>query len=69
MTKAPRFPRRIDCWMSEAYADAIEQIADARSVPTSIVVREIIGLYLNHAGLLPQRPARPNGQQHHEVSL
>ena len=55
--------------MSEAYADAIEQIADARSVPTSIVVREIIGLYLNHAGLLPQRPARPNGQQHHEVSL
>ena len=62
-----RYPCRIDVWMSEQFADTIEAIAKARESTASHVVREILALYFNQAGLLPPRPARPNGQPHEAV--
>jgi hypothetical protein len=53
--------------MSEQFADTIEAIAKARESTASHVVREILALYFNQAGLLPPRPARPNGQPHEAV--
>jgi hypothetical protein len=56
MSKNPRFPRRVDCWMSEQFADAIEAIAEARALTTSTVVREGMAFYLKQIGALPQQP-------------
>ncbi|MDN5003898.1 ribbon-helix-helix protein, CopG family [Bradyrhizobium sp. GCM10027634] len=59
MSKLPRFSTRIDCWMSPRYAALIEEIAAARELTSSAIIREAIGHYLRTIGALP---VSPNGQ-------
>jgi hypothetical protein len=62
MSREP-FSHRIDCWVSERTANAIETIADARAMTQSAVMRELVALSLNQLGMMPQRPARTNGSE------
>ena len=55
MNTKQRFPRRVDCWMSDEFADAIEAIAEARALTASTVVREGMAFYLRQIGALPNQ--------------
>lgn len=63
----PRFPRRIDVWMPEHVADAIERVAGAQMLSISDVMRHAVASYLLAIGALPA-PPRPNGQHPAESS-
>lgn len=62
----PRFPRRIDVWMPEHVADAIERVAGAQMLSISDVMRHAVASYLLSVGALPPM-APPNSQQPAEV--
>ena len=57
---ANRFPRRLETWMSEEFADAVESIAHQRALSSSAVVREALLIYLSQLGALRQQ--QPNAQ-------
>jgi hypothetical protein len=51
VSKAPRFPRKLDVWMSEQFADTIATNADRRELTSSALARD-----LSQIGALPPRP-------------
>jgi hypothetical protein len=56
ISNAPRFPRKLDVWMSEQFADTIATNADRRELTSSAVVREALARDLSQIGALPPRP-------------
>lgn len=64
--KAPRFPRRIDCWMSEQLAEATERLAEQQAITASAVVRQALQLYLASVGALPAMRPAANGKDHQQ---
>ena len=57
----------MEVWVSDAYAEAFEQLASDQLLTVSDHARQAFRLYLTQLGALsaPQ-PARPNGQHHQE---
>ncbi|MES5485945.1 hypothetical protein QMZ05_24595 [Bradyrhizobium sp. INPA03-11B] len=55
----PRFPRKLEGWVTEAHADAVEAIAIERQLPMSAVMREALSVYFRAIGVTPV--ARTNG--------
>jgi hypothetical protein len=62
MAKPVRFPRKLECWVTDAIADGLELLAADQLLSVSDHMRQALSLYLQHRGVLtPHRPAT-NGQ-------
>ena len=65
MGKAARFPRKLEVWISDAYAEAFDLLASDQLLTVSDHARQAFRLYLTQMGALQQaRPVQTvNGQQ------
>jgi hypothetical protein len=63
MGKAARFPRKMEVWVSDAYAQAFELLASDGLLTISDHARQAFRMYLTQMRALPApQPAKPNGQ-------
>jgi len=68
MTKAARFPIKMETWVPENYAQAFELLASDGLLTISDHARQAFRAYLTQLGALPApQPAKPNGQHHQET--
>jgi hypothetical protein len=62
MSKAVRFPRKLEVWVSEAIADGFEALAADQLLSVSDHARQALALYLRQAGILPQQRSAASGR-------
>ncbi|MGJ4939296.1 ribbon-helix-helix protein, CopG family [Bradyrhizobium sp. HKCCYLS1011] len=65
MSKAPKYPARIDSWMSAEMAVMVEALAEAEQLTSSAVIRRALAHYFATLGIAQPRAPRP--QHHREV--
>jgi hypothetical protein len=62
MSKAVRFPRKLEVWVPEAIADGFELLASDQLLSISDHMRQALAFYLQQRGIMPTRRTAPNGQ-------